>query len=89
MGVGAAAAGGASAAGPDTKGAHKFWSTQPVPDFDDTDTSEGPIEPDKRPEEVRATPYNLPTGYVWTDVDINNDAQVPRGGVPVRAVPNV
>ncbi len=36
----------------------------------------GPIEPDKKPEEVRQTPYALPNGYEWTEVDVTDDAEL-------------
>jgi glycylpeptide N-tetradecanoyltransferase len=31
---------------------------------------EGPIVPNKPPEEIRAEPYTLPTGFAWRNVDI-------------------
>ena len=43
---------------------------------DDTDATEGPIEPDKTPAEIRQTPYNLPAGFEWTEIDVLDEAQV-------------
>lgn len=40
-----------------------------------TDRPEGPIVPDKTPDEIRAEPYNMPGGFVWSDVDINDKEQ--------------
>ena len=34
----------------------------------------GAIE-NKTVEEVKKEPYNLPPGFVWSNVDINDDAQ--------------
>lgn len=55
---------------------HKFWSTQPVMDYDDNDDRNEPIEPDKKPEEIRQTPYPLPSGFEWSEIDINNEAEL-------------
>ena len=50
--------------------------TRPATDAaDDPDETEGPIEPDKTPAEIRQTPYQLPAGFEWTEVDVNDDAQ--------------
>jgi glycylpeptide N-tetradecanoyltransferase len=37
----------------------------------ETEQAEGPIIPNKPTEEIRAEPYNMPTGFEWTNVDIN------------------
>ena len=34
---------------------------------------EGPIVPNKPKEELRATPYNMPTGFEWCNVDVSNE----------------
>lgn len=30
----------------------------------------------KTPEEIREQPYNLPSGFMWSDMDIANDDDV-------------
>ena len=52
---------------------HKFWETQPVPKLSETVVETGPIEPDKKPEQVKAKPYDLPKEFEWDTLDINND----------------
>ena len=58
---------------------HKFWDSQPMPKLATLlrgpleDSSAGPLDPLKTVEEVRQTPYNLPAGFEWLDVDINDD----------------
>lgn len=56
--------------------AHKFWKTQPVPKYDESITEEGPIEPHKRPEDVRQEPYPLVEGFQWTEIDVTDDIQL-------------
>lgn len=36
------------------------------------DLPEGPIEPNKSPEELRQEPYSMPAGFEWSDVDVTN-----------------
>lgn len=52
---------------------YQFWDTQPVPRLDESPEVNDRIEPNKKPEEVRQEPYNLPEGFVWDTLDINND----------------
>lgn len=53
---------------------HKFWNTQPVPALTDEPASEhGPIDPIKTPSDVRQTPYNMPPGFEWTDLDLSQE----------------
>ena len=33
---------------------------------------EGPIVPDKSPEEIRQEPYNMPPGFEWSTVDVTS-----------------
>ncbi|CAF3703590.1 unnamed protein product [Rotaria sordida] len=56
----------------------KFWHTQPVPSIGTRVTSEnnGPVEPNKLLEELKAEPYKLPDGFIWDDVDILEDEQL-------------
>nr|XP_018261940.1 glycylpeptide N-tetradecanoyltransferase [Kwoniella dejecticola CBS 10117]OBR84098.1 glycylpeptide N-tetradecanoyltransferase [Kwoniella dejecticola CBS 10117] len=60
-------------------GEHKFWKTQPVPQFP-TGTSqaileEGPIDDHKTPADVKQDPGSLPSGFVWSLIDIKNEEQ--------------
>jgi glycylpeptide N-tetradecanoyltransferase len=62
------ASGGAAEDGPKE---HKFWDTQPMPHATSgKDIPEGAIQPDKPKEEIRDTPYNMPAGFEWSDVDV-------------------
>jgi glycylpeptide N-tetradecanoyltransferase len=57
-----------------TKEAWKFWETQPVPSLGTVvpkGTNE-PIQQNKPVEEIRQQPLNLPDGFKWDDVDLNN-----------------
>jgi glycylpeptide N-tetradecanoyltransferase len=40
-----------------------------------TSHPEGPIQPNKKPEEIRAEPYNMPAGFEWSNVDVNDADQ--------------
>ncbi|ORX92262.1 glycylpeptide N-tetradecanoyltransferase 2-like protein [Basidiobolus meristosporus CBS 931.73] len=55
---------------------HKFWNTQPVPQYDETVMVEGAIEVDKAIEDVRQTPYPLPGSFEWVLVDLENPEQL-------------
>ncbi len=56
----------------DNKG-HKFWDTQPVPKLDSKSSKHhGHIDEIKKVSDVRPTPYGLPAGYMWCEVDIDN-----------------
>jgi len=46
-----------------------------VADEDDTNKNEA-IEPDKKPEEIRQTPFALPAGYEWTEIDVLVEGEV-------------
>jgi len=65
-------------AGPDKE--YKFWKTQPVPQWnvadDGGDDTEGPIEVDKPQSEVRQTPLNMPAGFEWDTLDLDNEADL-------------
>ncbi|CRK90794.1 CLUMA_CG004484, isoform A [Clunio marinus] len=58
---------------------YKFWSTQPVPKIDEesgaTTDSEfhKAIEPDKTIAEIKPDPYNLPDGFIWETLDLENE----------------
>lgn len=55
----------------------KFWKTQPVPRLDEepTDSTVGPIEKDKAADEIKTDPSQLPAGYEWFTVDIENEQE--------------
>eukprot|EP00949_MAST-11_sp_MAST-11-sp1_P002788 g2788.t1 len=57
--------------------AHKFWDTQPVPKLKEKmeDAENGPIDEPKTPDDVRATPLNLPKGFKWVSVDVHSDEE--------------
>lgn len=51
---------------------YKFWSTQPVPKFDEKIEANEAIEANKSISELRADPYALPTGFKWETLNIND-----------------
>lgn len=55
---------------------HRFWSTQPVPRPDEHIAEPGPVEPDRRPEDIRQTPYELLDDYQWVDIDAADARQL-------------
>lgn len=55
---------------------HKFWNTQPVPNLNDTVSEFGPIDPNVDVTTVRQEPYNMPAGFEWSDIDVNDPAQL-------------
>lgn len=60
----------------ESKQDHQFWSTQPVMDYKEDTDQDGPLEPDKTPEEIRKTPYALPNGFEWCEVDLANEKEL-------------
>jgi len=81
QGTGAAPAAGGSA-GSKKKDAsakkedHQFWKSQPIPDVGEDVSANEPYEADKKQEDIRQTPYSLPDGYEWAEVDVENEAEV-------------
>lgn len=53
---------------------YQFWETQPVPRLNETPESSEAIEPNKTPDQVKSEPYNLPDGFVWDTLEIDNDS---------------
>uniref|UniRef100_A0A0K0DG70 Glycylpeptide N-tetradecanoyltransferase n=1 Tax=Angiostrongylus cantonensis TaxID=6313 RepID=A0A0K0DG70_ANGCA len=55
-----------------------FWSTQPVPQFDEEkpETENTFIEPDLPLDKIRSEPYSMPESFVWSDVDLNDEKQL-------------
>ena len=41
-----------------------------------TPSMHGPVIPDKAVSEIRAEPYNMPKGYVWSNVDLTQSTQL-------------
>lgn len=56
---------------------HEFWDTQPVPksNLGTGDDNEGEIEKGDL-SKVRTEPYNLPAGFEWSDIDLENEEQL-------------
>lgn len=50
----------------------KFWSTQPVPKFDEVVEKSEAIEPNKEVSELRADPYALPEGFKWETMKLDD-----------------
>ena len=45
---------------------------QPMLHNEEDVKEEGPIQPNKPSDELRQTPYNMPTGFMWSDVDVED-----------------
>ncbi|KPV75833.1 uncharacterized protein RHOBADRAFT_35600, partial [Rhodotorula graminis WP1] len=58
-------------------GGHKFWRTQPVPQLEEKQDEfrEGPLEADKKPDEVQHEPVKLHKDFSWVTVDLTDEAQ--------------
>ena len=61
----------------------QFWNTQPVPQLPTGNAAkttdvveEGPIDPVKTPADVKQEPGALPSGFVWSLIDVKNEEQV-------------
>jgi glycylpeptide N-tetradecanoyltransferase len=60
---------------------YKFWSTQPVPRFDDKAAApqksvvEGPIK-EVDPAKVSTTPSPLVAGFEWSEIDLQDEAEL-------------
>lgn len=50
----------------------KFWSTQPVPKFDEKIEQNEAIESDKPNSELRQEPYMLPAGFKWEELHLDD-----------------
>ena len=55
---------------------HQFWKSQPIPGEGEDVSANEPYEADKKQEEIRQTPFSLPDGYEWCEIDIQNEAEV-------------
>lgn len=51
-----------------------FWGTQPVPAIEEkvAETINEPIEPEKPVTEIRQESFNLPEGFEWNTLDIDD-----------------
>lgn len=54
---------------------HKFWNTQPVLQYDEKAEEVGPIEV-KTVEQVSAQPYALPSSFVWSDCNLDDQKEL-------------
>lgn len=54
---------------------YKFWQTQPVPRFDDKESSGGPIKMID-PEKVSKEPDPLVEGFEWTTLDLTDETEL-------------
>ncbi|BEI80486.1 hypothetical protein CcaverHIS002_0110150 [Cutaneotrichosporon cavernicola] len=62
--------------GPQAAAEHKFWKTQPVPQKEGEQETEGPIDEHKTPADVQPHPIALPAGFEWSIVDIKKDEEI-------------
>lgn len=51
---------------------YKFWSTQPVPKFDEVIEQNEAIEANKEMSALRAEPYALPDGFKWDTMTLDD-----------------
>jgi len=51
------------------------YEKQPMPHGERGEHPEGPIVPDVPRDEIRQEPYTMPAGFVWSDVDVQNDGE--------------
>ncbi|BGP45991.1 glycylpeptide N-tetradecanoyltransferase [Rhodotorula kratochvilovae] len=63
--------------GTKSMGGHKFWRTQPVPQLDEKEEEvrEGPLEADKKPEDVQQEPVKLHKDFKWVTVNLSDEAE--------------
>ena len=58
---------------------YKFWSTQPVPQFNkECEVKFGEIWKDHKIEDLQKEPLTLPEGYEWKDVDLSIERELDR-----------
>ncbi|ORX89853.1 N-myristoyl transferase [Basidiobolus meristosporus CBS 931.73] len=55
---------------------HKFWKTQPVPQYDEVVETEGAIDNEKNVQEIRQNPYPLPGSFDWVLIDLENPEEL-------------
>ncbi|ETV68154.1 hypothetical protein H257_15884 [Aphanomyces astaci] len=54
---------------------YKFWKTQPVPSITENPVDHAPIDSIKTVDDVRATPFKLPAGFGWYDLDLTDGTE--------------
>ncbi|VEU22458.1 DEKNAAC103542 [Brettanomyces naardenensis] len=52
---------------------YKFWKTQPVPKLDESVLTEGPIEKDKKVEDIPSEPYPILSQFEWVTLDLSDE----------------
>lgn len=61
--------------GDDGRKKHAFWDTQPMflenPSSGNDVQLHAPLIPNKPTSELRQEPYNMPNGFIWSDLDIS------------------
>ena len=61
------------------KSEYKFWSTQPVPQFNkECEVKFGEIWKDHKVEDLRKEPFDLPEGFEWKDVDMTLQSDIDK-----------
>ncbi|GMM34791.1 glycylpeptide N-tetradecanoyltransferase [Saccharomycopsis crataegensis] len=55
---------------------YKFWKTQPVPNFDEEITEEGPIDALKTPADIPENPYPLLKDFEWVTMDLDDADEI-------------
>lgn len=65
------------AKGKDVNKEHKFWNTQPMPGLKEVfQGEEGPMDGNIDVSAVRKEPYNMPAGFEWCSLDINDPTTI-------------
>lgn len=64
-----------------TEKKHAFWDTQPMfldkaTDDESELTLHAPLIPNKEKSELRQEPYNMPKGFVWSDLNIADETEL-------------
>ena len=58
---------------------YKFWSTQPVPQFNkECEVKFGEIWKDHKIEDLEKEPLTLPEGFEWKDVDLSKQNELDK-----------
>ena len=57
---------------------HKFWNTQPMVKPEDKVEAivNKPVNPVEDVEKVRQEPYSMPAGFVWCELDVNDETHM-------------
>ncbi|KAK4053683.1 glycylpeptide N-tetradecanoyltransferase [Microbotryomycetes sp. JL201] len=70
--------GGLNGKGAKDMGSHKFWKTQPVVQYDAApeEIKEGPIEPERKAEDIPKEPVPLHKDFKWVTINPHDPAQL-------------